>query len=286
MTIDESIRKCVAFVGYRMANGEHKFAGSGFFIGANDGNGRSTKTRFVTARHVIDGIRDKGLDEVYLRFNTREGGSAWEPTKLTHWLPHIDKSVDVSIIQLGTDNYDHLVLPLEMGATDATMTELQISLGDEVFITGMFHHYLKGRRNTPIVRVGNIASLREQRIQASAFGEMDAFLIEARSLGGLSGSPVFANLGYSRRVGKKTLSWEHPRVLLLGLIHGHFDVRADAIDGAAKVDQLSAERVNTGIAVVVPFQKVLEVLHGLEIIIKHREKQQRGSQSGESKPQT
>ena len=42
----------------------------------------------------------------------------------------------------------------------------------------------------PILRMGNLAAYPQERVQVEGV-EMDAYLIEARSIGGLSGSPVF-----------------------------------------------------------------------------------------------
>jgi hypothetical protein len=51
-------------------------------------------------------------------------------------------------------------------------------------------HHTGDLKNVPIVRVGNLASYPSEQIQTRAFGRMEAYLIEARSIGGLSGSPV------------------------------------------------------------------------------------------------
>jgi hypothetical protein len=68
---------------------------------------------------------------------------------------------------------------------------------------GVHHRLVReshGRhQNVPIVRVGNFASYPAEQIQ-TGFGRMDAFLIEARSIGGLSGSPVFVHIGNVRVV--------------------------------------------------------------------------------------
>ena len=72
-------------------------------------------------------------------------------------------------------------------------------------------------------------------------GLMSAFLVEVRSLGGLSGSPVFA-VGNDNRIG------------LIGLVHGHFDQRSSDPDGVSE-DANAAfqeEQINAGIAIVVP----------------------------------
>jgi hypothetical protein len=67
---------------------------------------------------------------------------------------------------------------------------MHIGIGDAVFITGLFSHHPGKARNLRVIRVGNIAAMPDEPVKTQR-GEMEAYLIEARSLGGLSGSPVF-----------------------------------------------------------------------------------------------
>lgn len=264
MIVPEQIRKCVAFVGVQMADKTFRLVGSGFFLGRAQETGKATSVRFVTARHVIDGIRARALTEVYLRMNRTQGDAIWIRSNITDWFSHpTDKSIDVAMLACGIPaEYDHVVLPLSLCATEEVLLQQEVGLGDEVFITGLFRHYHGSRRNIPIVRVGNVACLIEEKIQTKEFGEIDAYLIEARSIGGLSGSPVFLNLGVVRRVqGQVKFSQGGPVFFLFGLVHGHYDVSAAGIDNSHTdgVDPLTPERVNTGIAIVVPFQRIDEV---------------------------
>jgi hypothetical protein len=89
---------------------------------------------------------------------------------------------------------------------------------------------------------------------------MDGYLIEARSIGGLSGSPVFVNLGSTRFVdGKVKHATTGSIHFLIGIIHGHYDSRMTDTDGLIK-DSLATEfeSINTGIAIVTPATKLLE----------------------------
>lgn len=158
---------------------------------------------------------------------------------------------------------DHLVFPYSLCATDEKMKENEVGLGDEVFVTGLFKHHHGTRRNIPIVRVGNLACMTEEKVTTNHFGEIDGYLIEARSIGGLSGSPVFLNLGSSSVIGGNMIIGSGgPRFLLLGLIHGHYDVEASDVDQL--IDDSSAtnqyDQINTGIAIVVPFTKIDSVI--------------------------
>lgn len=76
---------------------------------------------------------------------------------------------------------------------------------------------------------------------------MDAYLVEMQSIGGLSGSPVFVHFPPLRKV-KDGIEFPEMHTLLIGWVHGHFDV--ELRDQA--VDEVYPEGgVNAGIGVVV-----------------------------------
>jgi hypothetical protein len=102
----------------------------------------------------------------------------------------------------------------------------------------------------------------DEPVRTRTLGAIDAYLVEARSVGGLSGSPVFLNLGIVRpqsqepgaelrfHTGQRT--W-----YLLGVMHGHWEVEREE---AAMDAFTGAEYVNMGIAVVTPIREVLILL--------------------------
>jgi hypothetical protein len=148
------------------------------------------------------------------------------------------------------------------------ISENEIGIGDEVFLTGLFRHHFGSRKNIPIVRVGNLAALTEKKVATRDYGLIDAYLIEARSIGGISGSPVFVNLGVTRSIGGTVKhSQRGPIFYLLGLVHGHYDINENEIDSATldAEDALTPAKVNMGIAIVVPVKKILEVIEGNEV---------------------
>lgn len=265
MIVSDNIRKCVVFVGYQMADGRMRLAGSAFFLGTDKDGVQATDVFLVTAKHVVDGIRKLGLTEVFVRANTNGGQSVWAKCQSTDWLFHpTDPSVDVALLHIGVpQGWDHLVIPLSMCVTSQTFEVNEVGLGDEVFIVGLFRHHHGTERNIPIVRVGNLAALTEEKVNTKDLGLVDAYLIEARSIGGLSGSPVFLNLGVVRYVEKKVKhSTGGPIFFLLGLVHGHYDVPSTTLDSSNQDadEHLSTERINTGIAIVVPMDKIKETL--------------------------
>ena len=265
MLVPDAVRKCVLFLGYEMADGQIFLAGSAFYLAWDSREDGTTAACFiVTAKHVLDGISKRGLDKVCIRFNTKAGGAEWVKSELDRWHFHpSDATADVAILPIGVhDDFDHIVIHPEMCVTPELMLANEVGLGDEVFIAGLFRHHYGSKRNIPIVRVGNLAAMSEEQVETS-LGPIDAYLIEARSVGGLSGSPVFLNLGLSRVVGgRMMMRAKNPLVCLLGLVHGHYDVPAALMD-QAPVDAANfneTERVNTGIAIVVPMHKIAEVV--------------------------
>lgn len=252
-------------MGYRMADGTMRMAGSAFFLGEDNKEGKARNTFLVTARHVIEGIRRLNIAEVFIRANTTAGESDWIQCQGNDWLfhPH-DPSADIALLRTGIPaQLDHLVFPHSMCATDEVLQKNAVGLGDEVFVVGLFRHHHGNRRNIPIVRVGNLAAMAEEKVQTKDFGLVEVYLIEARSIGGLSGSPVFLNLGVVRYIdGVVKHAQGGPMIFLLGLIHGHYDVPASAVDGCQPdgPDPRSTERINTGIAIVVPMHKIFEAV--------------------------
>jgi hypothetical protein len=275
MQVPDSIRKCVFFVGCRLADGTYHLGGTAFFVGRPMPKVPGTPFVYVvTARHVIDKIRSLGIRTVSLRLNFKDGGARWLDYDVARWRFHPDPSVDVAVMRVDADvEDDHLNFPIYAIATDAVIAAEGIGIGNEVFLAGLFIRHAGKQRNIPILRVGNIAAMPEEPIEAD-FGPnnlIEGYLIEARSFGGLSGSPVFTHFD--------DMKVRLQSYYLLGLIHGHYDIPSFSSDGSDEFDlfDLSIEDasaksvVNTGIAIVVPASKILEVLD--QPIIREEENQ-------------
>jgi hypothetical protein len=264
MIVPDEVRKCVVFIGYSMADGEKVFVGSGFFIGRKIVGEIANEIFLITAKHVIKKIKDFGLDQVFLRVNLKDGTSGWYPTKLSEWKTHPnDPTIDIAFLKCGIPHYfDHAAISHPLFANEKIFLAYEVGLGEEVFITGLFSHHIGEERNIPIVRIGNLATLIEKNI-ATQLGPMEAILIEARSIGGLSGSPVFLSLGIIRYVkGKFMQGNSGPIFFLLGSIHGHFKSSQDQMTSSdAQGNQSQASALNVGIAIVVPIQKILETIN-------------------------
>jgi hypothetical protein len=210
----------------------------------------------VTAKHIIDKARDNGAT-VLFRMTLRAGGTAWFETILSDWRYHPDDSdVDVAVYHGDLSHEtDRLAWPITACATAEIMATEGIGLGDEVFLVGLFKYHYGTEKNIPIVRIGHIAAIPDEKIETS-FGLLDAYLIEARSISGLSGSPVFVRK--SPVIRDKGLHFS-TRMWLLGLIHGHWNASKSNIDGGTS-DVETSDQINAGIAIVIPVDRILEVI--------------------------
>lgn len=169
----------------------------------------------------------------------------------------------------------------EMFADEKAIREADLGVGDEVFIAGLFSEVTETIRQYPIVRIGNLAMMPGERIPfADKF--LDAYLIESRSIGGLSGSPVFvrrtvrveAGLEFKPGFALNAVNSPTPnikgieriilegvgRIYFLGSMIGHWGA-------PSAFDPIMREAVNMGISPVVPAHRILEIIRQPEVSI-------------------
>lgn len=175
------------------------------------------------------------------------------------WYHPTDEKIDVAVIPWAPPKeVDFKYIPTEIFLSDEIISSRNIGSGDEVFMTGLFVHVAGSTRNLPLVRTGNIAMMPNEPIP-TGMGIMDAYLIEARSIGGLSGSPAFVGKGGS--------------YYLMGLMHGHWDILPTSKEDIGDLDSFGA--VNMGIAIVVPAKKILEVINHPKLTEKRQQQDER-----------
>lgn len=275
MRIPDSLLKCVTFIG-REEDGAIKYRGTGFFvIIEHEEDGRPWNFAYlVTAKHVAEAVKGSIF---YVRANMRGTNSAGDipmnlnPERPTRRYTHpSDRTADVAVTPvLIPEEVDALCLPGNMILTETKREELNIGIGDEIFIIGLFS-FLKGRtRNIPVSRTGNIAMFPDEGIPVQDHRgqrtEIDGIVIEARSIGGLSGSPVLARHSFNIE-GFRHKETSTPLIVtaygsqfhLLGLVLSHWDADPTAFNQPEP--KMIRGGVNFGLAVVVPASKLMETL--------------------------
>jgi hypothetical protein len=214
----------------------------------------------VTAAHLIDYVETAlnvdGL--VWIRFNGKDGNLQTTSTKPSEWIRHPDPGADVAALRWPLDKGigDHIAWSMEVQLIDDLIQKYAVGPGDDVFIIGLFSKAEGKTRNIPIARVGNIAAMPTEPLRTKK-GTAKVFLIEARSIGGLSGSPVFLHLGHmrlleedKRGIGTRGVFMGLPK-FWMGMIHGHYD----------DVEEKRQELVNMGIALVIPHERIVDVIN-------------------------
>jgi hypothetical protein len=301
--IDEQFRKSVAFIYQQDKKGLLVPRATVTLVQAG-------LSRYaVTNVHVVRQVRAAGRPSV-LRMN-RVG---MEPKDLPFdpdaWMEHGETAAarqhgeaDVALALIGDwpDNADHVTVPGEMLADSVyasgrvgTQGPPCVGLGDDVFLVGLFaQHAGTDERMQPIVRFGQISRMPNDRVRIKldehTSTDVYAYLVETKSWGGQSGSPVFIHYAPDRLhtgVGGNMLLNTALPPKLLGIVHGHFhdkgSVRADGPeDDAYDLPLIGNVKLNTGIAIVIPAQAIIDLLMDDEFVderndrVKERDGQQR-----------
>jgi trypsin-like peptidase len=272
------------------------FIGTGFFVSIDStlfSGGRHYY--LVTAKHVIEDTRAQGYSEFYVRINTADGKSI-TPKIPGNWIYSENPAVDVAVlyvklpavwktpIVVENTTLNVRSLPADSFLTDRIMQKERVGVGDELFMVGLFNQRWGHQRNVPIVRTGIIASMPDEPFPDQFGGLYEGYLMETRSIGGLSGSPVFLYLDAWRvkygemqqRFNPTHLRWV---IYVLGMVRSHWDLeRQDAASDSslgAAIENEEIDSLNTGIAVVTPIQEVHKILYGAELMKKRETAEQK-----------
>ncbi|MEX1230398.1 MAG: hypothetical protein WEB58_09165 [Planctomycetaceae bacterium] len=286
MFVPDNIRKCVAFVGVCLDphDADHKqLSGTAFLVSVPNTSTKEHRSfYFVTTRHCIEreNARQPIDDKIYLRANCGDSFIFIE-SKRSDWVMHTNRYVDVAVYPWsGTPFADVTPFPRAGFATKSVLDNEQLGIGDEVFAVGLFTKHFGSSRNAPIVRVGNIAAMPDEDVWSPGRRRVEKpYLIECRSIGGHSGSPVFVygdplldhhpdgRPKYIQAYEKRTFRY----LYLLGLIHGHWDRRESPEMDFLQGDTFGDSTVHTGIAVVIPIDHVVETLEQESRMIQRKD---------------
>lgn len=191
-----------------------------------------------------------------MRVNPVQGGAnIIDLPPLERWLTP-ENAADVAAVRLTppAPRYDLAPVTNSMFAGNEVIAEERMGIGDELVVTGLFRSHYGVQRNEPIVRSGIIAAMPADPLTDPDTGEpYSAYLAELRSLGGLSGSPVFVRLDPQRAYNRVATR----KYYLLGLVRGHWDARR----GADVEFGPEAGEVNAGIAIVTPIAELTNLLY-------------------------
>jgi hypothetical protein len=270
--VPDAIRRCVVFLGIKYPDGRFEPEATGFLVLAGETD--VLRQHLVTALHVRAALEKKiaeserstgEIPELAVRMNMADGTAQSFSLKDAEWWEHPQDETDVTLTPFCFQQTltDQFVLPL-FGSIINTCTKdhlraMGAGLGQEVAIVGLFSYHSKTSRNVPIIRTGNIAAMPNEKVYTD-FGYVEGFLVEARSISGLSGSPVFVNLSDGsiyQHFQKNDGIIDFGRYPLLGLMQAHWELAAPTEKRLGAIQ----EGLHTGIGVVIPIQKIIETLY-------------------------
>ncbi|MBU2498381.1 MAG: serine protease [Proteobacteria bacterium] len=221
----------------------------------------------VTAKHVLG-----GRDRVFGRFSTVEGKSTalveYDLSKLKtsgdYW-EHPDNGVDIAVFR--TPHFkatQYAPLPLTIIASKEDFSSEGIQPTDRIIFPSLLVNFMGSERNYPVTRDGTIALIPEEKVPlryqsgvSIVQTEQEVILVDAISIPGASGSPIF--LWPGPRIKRNAFSIGGTRPLLLGVMHGFYPaVPRELIEiKTSDVRQMYAE--NSGIAIVFPSWRLREI---------------------------
>jgi hypothetical protein len=277
--------KTVAFLGIKK-DGKFVPRATCFFVNYTDCGHRFL--HLVTAEHVISGLLLRG-HQIWLRVNVDGPKGVIEaPIAADSFRFHPENEqepTDVAVCPFSDVFDDHegrfnlavramsLDVDDEVGfsPTDEFWKE-NIGLGAEIGIIGLFRSHYGTNQNIPVVRVGNISALPGEPIFTKYAGHIKAYLVEARSIAGLSGSPVLVIPDSAVLLAKLIAKQKIPKqgCALLGLMHGHFDV-PNLNEDVVTDDDAPERGVHTGMGVVIPLNKIIETIKHPDFIAMRKE---------------
>lgn len=268
VALGKAYTKTVVFIGGSMATEPHSdpvLRGTGFLVGfRSEANPDRGMIYIVTAAHVV-----QPLAASLVKLRTPEDSVT--DRLIDAWFLH--PTDDIAVARLPPPYFDFDFYAVEAKDFAGTAEpEHPPQPGADVYIAGLLGVVPSmGERNIPMVRTGSIGALYQDNIpmrrpDGSAL-EVKAHLVDCQSFGGFSGSPCFVRY-ISGKGETEGLALPYPvqSTLLLGMIGGHFDLKASARlpdHGHIEVP------VASGVAVVYPAEAIREVLD-VEELAKER----------------
>ena len=189
--IADLILDCVVYIypSVDHAQAGEEWGGTGFLVGwQSEAHKELAYLYCVTNKHVV-----VEMASPVVRLNTTDGGYDLIELNPEDWVYHRDGD-DLAACPFGFENptyYKYSMLHPALFITEEVIERHNIGVGDEVYMVGRFVNHQGQQQNTPVVRFGNISMAKPQPIRNEWGLLQESFLIETRSLGGFSGSPVF-----------------------------------------------------------------------------------------------
>lgn len=274
--IPPDLRQCSFFLSAQRGMEGVQPVGSGaFLLIRSPDNQKHFQIYAVTARHCIEACMEMNGPEadIFIRVNGVAGEFREHRTKAKDWIsPPDDSGVDLAVCEFEDDGANAgfaVDIEFHEPVCAKDFEDEAISLGQDVFMIGLFVRHPGKKQNTPIARGGIFSAAPSDTVQINLRTQRNplikaakVYLVECRSLGGLSGSPIFAQYATMHRTKYAIEMWNGvPPTRFLGIVSGHCQVNEHEIDAVTENWDPKKDKLNSGIAIVVPAEKVVEILN-------------------------
>lgn len=254
------VKKSVVFIFTRDTANRLQTQGTGFFVLLRTNQNADTANfgYLVTTKNTLFRQDGSAIDSLYIRINRKDGFSdtliiPLVQNGLRRYFVHPDSLADLAIIPAYPDlnRYDALFTPVNMIAGMDFLKNEGIVEGDEVFYTGMLSSHFGIFKNIPVVRVGKVVQISDEKYSLGK-GYTEFFLIEAALSDGGIGSPLYYYSPAVKDSGKITTP---ATLVLIGIISGKYE-----------------ENHESCLTRVVPAFKLIELINAPEVAAE-REKE-------------
>ena len=234
----------------------------------------------VTAKHVLG---DQKI--VLARFSTQENKSIayvqYDIEAMKHsndyWEYPGDDGVDLVVFRSPHfEGTKYQPFPINLIASKKTFVENSISQTDRIIFPSLLLNFMGSTQNYPVIRDGSIALIPEEKVplrykvgNREIITEQEVILIDAISIPGASGSPVF--LWPGPRIMGKSFNVGGTQPFLLGIMHGFYYANPRDILDIQTSDSKKMFQENSGIAIIFPSWKLLEILESKPLVDRMQE---------------
>jgi hypothetical protein len=209
---------------------------------------------------------------LYLGLNKKDGEVEYRPVPQDDWTPHLNTDVAAIEIDFCEEQLDHTRILKEALFSLGDSSKPEINVGTELVMIGLFKKFHGQEHLQPVIRFGKISGMPDEKVPLQLTPEgtevlVEAYLIESLSWGGESGSPVFTyGLNQIFATPGVPMSLQLPRVI--GLLHGHYQMEEAVEFQPRECETSGTVNLNSGMAVVIPAHKILELLDYPDFLAK------------------
>jgi hypothetical protein len=201
--------------------------------------------------------------------------------QMTEWTEHPDD--DIAIAHAGIWGHDAFFLPAlvhrTMFVTPEGMTEAQIGPGDQLFMVGRFTGLDERERHEPTVRAGTLSMASTVPVENAEMDgrKQESFFAEVNSKAGYSGSPVYVEIPTELPpiLQLETYPQRSAYLGLLGITWGLWRSYTPLLDPETRTPLGTVIHENSGIELVVPAWKILELFKLPSVLQERKEAEAR-----------